>query len=69
MLAGGSETLGYAAEALWLELLALMELCGRRCATPGDQRALAALIDRLPEAIKTSAVTKARALLRRTMRP
>ena len=52
-----------AQEAPWLELLALIELCDRHGATAKDQRALAALVDQLPEARDTSAVAKARALL------
>lgn len=52
-----------AQEAPWLELLALVELCERDGATAEDRRALAALVDRLPEAIGTTAFTSARALL------
>jgi DNA-binding winged helix-turn-helix (wHTH) protein len=50
-------------EAPWLELLALSELCGRNDATAEDRRALAALVDRLPEASDTKAVKNARALV------
>jgi hypothetical protein len=50
-------------EAPWLELAALVELCGYGGATAKDWRALAALADALPEAIGTTALTKARALL------
>jgi ATP/maltotriose-dependent transcriptional regulator MalT len=52
-----------AQEAPWLELLALIELCDRHSATAKDRRALAALIDQLPEARDTAAVARARALL------
>ncbi len=52
-----------AQEAPWLELMALIELCDRHGATAKDRRALAALVDQLPEARDTSAVAKARALL------
>lgn len=55
-----------AQEAPWLELLARVELCERDGATAEDRRALAALVDQLPEAIDTTAFTKARALLDRT---
>jgi DNA-binding winged helix-turn-helix (wHTH) protein len=49
--------------APWLELLALLELCEYGRATAKDRQALASLVDRLPEADDTSAVTKAKALL------
>jgi DNA-binding winged helix-turn-helix (wHTH) protein/tetratricopeptide (TPR) repeat protein len=52
-----------AQEAPWLELMALIELCDRHSATAKDRRALAALIDQLPEARDTTAVARARALL------
>ena len=52
-----------AQEAPWLELLARVELCERDGATAEDRRALAALVDELPEAIDTTAFTSARALL------
>ena len=52
-----------AQEAPWLELMALIELCDRHSATAKDRRALAALVDQLPEARDTSAVARARALL------
>ena len=55
-----------AQEAPWLELMALIELCDRHGATAKDRRALAALVDRLPEARDTSAVARARALLDKT---
>jgi hypothetical protein len=55
-----------AQEAPWLELMALIELCDRHTATAKDRRALAALIDQLPEALDTSAAGKARALLDKT---
>jgi len=57
-----------AQEAPWLELLALVELCEGEDATAEDRRTLAALVDRLPEAIDTAALTKARALLDATKR-
>jgi ATP/maltotriose-dependent transcriptional regulator MalT len=50
-------------EARWLELLALNELCEHDGATPEDRRALAALVDELPEANDTAAVARARALV------
>ncbi len=52
-----------AQEAPWLELMALIELCDRHCATAKDRRALAALVDQLPEALDTAAVARARAVL------
>jgi len=55
-----------AQEAPWLELMALIELCDRHSATAKDRRALAALIDQLPEARDTAAVARARALLDKT---
>jgi ATP/maltotriose-dependent transcriptional regulator MalT len=54
-----------AQEAPWLELLARVELCERDGATAEDRQALAALVDRLPEAIGTTTLTKAQALLDR----
>ena len=53
-----------AQEAPWLELLALVELCEHAGAKPKDRQALAALVDRLPEAAETDAVTRAHALIR-----
>ena len=55
-----------AQEAPWLELMALIELCDRHSATAKDRRALAALVDQLPEARDTAAVARARALLDKT---
>jgi len=55
-----------AQEAPWLELMALIELCDRHSAMAKDRRALAALVDQLPEAINTGAAGKARALLEKT---
>ena len=52
-----------AQEAPWLELIAFVELCEHGGATAEDRQALAALVDRLPEAIDTAAVNRARALL------
>jgi DNA-binding winged helix-turn-helix (wHTH) protein/tetratricopeptide (TPR) repeat protein len=51
-------------EAPWLELLALVELCGNEGAKAKDRQALAALVDGLPEAADTDAVARARALIR-----
>jgi ATP/maltotriose-dependent transcriptional regulator MalT len=53
-------------EAPWLELIALLELCEHDRATAKERQALAALVDRLPEAADTTAVTRARALLGKT---
>ena len=53
-----------AQEAPWLELLALVELCKHEGAKAKDRQALAALVDRLPEAADTDAVAQARALIR-----
>ena len=50
-------------KALWLELLALNELCEHDGATPEDRRALAALVEELPEANDTTAFARARALV------
>lgn len=55
-----------AQEAPWLELMALIELCDHHSATAKDRRALAALVDQLPEALDTAAVARARALLDKT---
>jgi len=55
-----------AQEAPWLELMALTELCDGHSATAKDRRALAALVDRVPEARDTAAVARARALLGKT---
>jgi DNA-binding winged helix-turn-helix (wHTH) protein/tetratricopeptide (TPR) repeat protein len=52
-----------AQEAPWLELMALLELCEYDGATAEDRQALAALVDQLPEAINTTAVARALALL------
>lgn len=52
-----------AQESPWLEMIALLELCEHDRATHEDLSALAALVDRLPEAIGTTAFTKARAML------
>ena len=45
--------------------MALIELCEHDSATAKDRRALAALVDQLPEANDTAAVAKARDLLGR----
>ncbi len=50
-------------QAPWLELTSLMELCESVDATARDRRALAALLELLPEATATSTVARARALL------
>ncbi len=55
-----------AQETPWLELMALIELCDRHSATAEDRRALAALVDQLPEALDTPAAGKARSLLDKT---
>ena len=50
-------------EAPWLELQALVELCGHHDATTEDRQALAALLDLLPETEGTELVKHARSLL------
>ena len=55
-----------AQEAPWLELMALLELCEWQGATAEDRHALAALLDQLPEAMNTTAVSRAQALLAKT---
>lgn len=55
-----------AQEAPWLELMALLELCEHEDAAVKDRRALAELVERLPEAAGTTTVARARALLGRT---
>ena len=55
-----------AQEARWLELMALIELCDCHSPTAEDRRALAALVDQLPEALDTPAAGKARSLLDKT---
>jgi DNA-binding winged helix-turn-helix (wHTH) protein len=52
-----------AQESPWLELMALLELCEHDGTTAKDRQALAALVDQLPEAVDTTAVARARALL------
>ena len=52
-----------AQQAPWLELIVLGDLCASGAANPKDRRALATLIDSMPEASDTDAVVKARALL------
>jgi DNA-binding winged helix-turn-helix (wHTH) protein/tetratricopeptide (TPR) repeat protein len=49
----------------WLELLARLELCERDDASASCRQALAAVVDRIPEAIDTAALGRARALLGR----
>jgi ATP/maltotriose-dependent transcriptional regulator MalT len=50
-------------EAPWLELMTRLELCQRHDSTAEERHALAELVDGLPEAIDTPALTRARALL------
>jgi tetratricopeptide (TPR) repeat protein len=50
-------------EAPWLELMPLLELCAARGASRTDREALAALVERMPEARDTQAVARARAIL------
>ncbi|MCP2020838.1 UNVERIFIED_ORG: tetratricopeptide (TPR) repeat protein [Pseudomonas reinekei] len=50
-------------EALWLELLALVELCEYHDAVPADRQALVMLIDQLPETHATEQVKRARSLI------
>ncbi len=50
-------------EAPWLELLALVYLCEHHDATAEERIALAALVSRLPEAMDTQAVRRARAVV------
>jgi tetratricopeptide (TPR) repeat protein len=52
-----------AQEAPWLELITLTELCAHDTAIGEDRRALAALVDRLPQARDTTAAANARKLL------
>jgi ATP/maltotriose-dependent transcriptional regulator MalT len=52
-----------AQEAHWLELLALVDLREHHDAAAAERSALAALVDRLPEAGDTVAVRRARAIL------
>jgi tetratricopeptide (TPR) repeat protein len=51
--------------APWLELVALVELCEHGGTTAKDRRALAALVDALPQALDTAVMARARALLGR----
>jgi DNA-binding winged helix-turn-helix (wHTH) protein/tetratricopeptide (TPR) repeat protein len=53
-----------AQQALWLELLALVESCAHEGAKAKDRQALAALVERLPEAADTAAMARARRLIR-----
>jgi DNA-binding winged helix-turn-helix (wHTH) protein/tetratricopeptide (TPR) repeat protein len=53
----------------WLQLLALVELCGTGEAAAEDRSALAELVDQLPEASDTAVLLKARALLKPTASP
>jgi len=49
--------------AVWLELLAMTELCDHAGVMNEDRCALATLIDQLPEASETSALARARTLI------
>ena len=49
-------------QAPWFELHALVDLCEHGDATAEDRRTLAALVDRLPEAVDTHLVRMARSL-------
>ena len=51
-----------AQEAPWLELLALVDLCEHHEAAAAERRALAVLVDRLPEAGDTVPVRRARSI-------
>lgn len=73
--AGGAAEAGLAAarravdearaqEAPWLELMALVDLCEQHPAAGHEREALAALVDRLPEAADTELLSRARLLLR-----
>ena len=50
-------------EAPWLELTPLMELCAAGGASRSDREALAALVEGMPEAKDTQAVSRARGIL------
>ena len=52
-----------AQDAPWLELISLLDLCKSDGATSKDRRALAGLVEQLPEAADTTAVSTARAFL------
>ena len=52
-----------AQEAPWLELLALVDLCEHHDAAAAERSALAALVDRLPEAGDTVPMRRARSIL------
>jgi hypothetical protein len=52
-----------AQEAPWLELIALLGLCESGGAKAEDRRALAALVNQLPESIDTAPLMKARELI------
>jgi len=52
-----------ARQASWLELLALVDLCEHHDAAAAERSALAALVDRLPEAGDTVPVRRARSIL------
>ena len=60
-----------AQEAPWLELITLTDLCANDSARADERRALATLVDGLPQACDTTVVTRARKLLdkARSIRP
>jgi DNA-binding winged helix-turn-helix (wHTH) protein/tetratricopeptide (TPR) repeat protein len=58
----------HAQEAYWLELAALVDLCEHGGAAAKDRRALAVLVDALPQARDTALMARARALLGRAPR-
>lgn len=52
--------------ALWLELLAATELCEQKTATANDYRALGAIVSQLNQETDTPAISKARAVLKKS---
>ena len=50
-------------QAPWLQLLALVELCAHHDPSTAERQALAAWVDRLPEAAGTATMERARSLL------
>ena len=55
-------------QAPWLELMALNALCDSDVGNAEDRKALATLVDRMPEASDTDAIAKARTLLAKQAR-
>ena len=55
-----------AQESPWIELLALVDLGEHHALDAAERQALEALVDRLPEAHDTPAVSKARLMLAKT---